>query len=525
MANEVVGVPKVGRSVFNLSYIKRFSSSMGKLYPSMVDEVVPGDIFEIRKQFVCRFLPMSSPVLHEINIHEWTFFVPYRLLMKPSGDAGGGATFSDSANWEDFLHGGDTGNTDYALPTWDPSVVTVGSLWDAFGFPIGVTPDADNRPLDFPRRAYNFIYREWFQDSEVEKSSLVAINADTDYMFAKRWEKDYFTTSRPSAQKGTSPSIPVSGTLDIDGQDDTITLKNTSDATAFNVRTDTAGDVILGGTPSATANARWVDPQLEVDLSTAITVDIEDFRLLIQTQRWMERNMRAGTRYPELIKAHFNVDMGDHRADRPEMIGATRVPLIVSEVLQTGVDSGDDGVGTMAGHGISVSNDFIGKYRVREYGLIMSILCVMPRTSYSQGINRQWSRETLYEFYWPSFANLSEQPVYQKEIFLSGVKSENETTFGYQGRYNEMRAKPDITTGKLAYNQTLNYWTFGREFAAAPSLNATFLSSRAAVNAGGIRTDPFMDASEDQFVMQVGNIVRAVRPLPLIALPGYLDRN
>ena len=219
------------------------------------------------------------------------------------------------------------------------------------------------------------------------------------------------------------------------------------------------------------------------------------------------------------------MDPGDHRVQEPELIGSTKVPIIVSEVLQTESSDATTDLGTMAGHGISVGNGFIGKYRVKEYGLIMSICCVMPRTAYSQGIDRQWSRETLYDFYWPAFANLSEQAVYQKELFLDGVKGNNETVFGYQARYNEMRAKRNILGGKLAYNQTLNYWTFGREFAAAPTLNATFLNARSAVNAGGVRADVFAASAEVQFVITVGNIIRAVRPLPLVALPGYLDRN
>ena len=170
-----------------------------------------------------------------------------------------------------------------------------------------------------------------------------------------------------------------------------------------------------------------------VDLSSATPFSIADFRLAFQIQRWLERNNRAGARYTEFLKAHFGVSPRDDRLHRPEYIGGTKAPIIVSEVLQTSSTDGTSPQGHLAGHGMSVNADFCGKYHATEYGLIMGIMSVMPRTMYQQGINRQWLRRTKYDFYFREFANLSEQAVERAEIYASAVNTENRTVFGYAG--------------------------------------------------------------------------------------------
>ena len=360
-----VGALVPERSAFDLSYSKTFTCDMGELIPVMCDEVVPGDVFKIGCESVIRFQPLVAPVLHEINQYVHYFFVPYRILW---------------SDWENFITGGVTGNLTPALPRWTPTNNAVGSLWDYLGFPTGISP-ADAYPLDFPRLAYNTIFNQYYRDE-----SLVSEVALTNESILNRaWEKDYFTSSLLSAQRGTPPALPISGTSKA-------------------VFTSTAGTTSLGldfwvsnNTVSATSKVPL--DKNTVDLSSASPFSIADFRLAFQIQRWLERNNRAGARYTEFLKAHFGVSPRDERLHRPEYIGGTKSPIIVSEVLQTSSTDGTSPQGHLAGHGLSVNADFCGKYHATEYGLIMGIMSVMPRTMYQQGINRQWLRRTKYDFY------------------------------------------------------------------------------------------------------------------------------
>jgi len=525
-----VGVNKPGKSVFNLSYEKIFSGYMGYLYPSMVDEVVPGDVFSVAKRITCRMMPLVAPIMHEVNLYEHTFFVPYRLLMTEElGDDGdfedmiiGGATYA----------GGDLSEID--IPTTSVGGGTIGGLADYLGFPPIGGPALGAQPVSFPFRAYAQIFNEYYRDVDLDPEVDIT-TAST--LQQRRWNKDYFTSARNFQQRGTPPALPLTGTIDITPAGSGVAYDGDS-RPFFNVN---GGNANLGmsvdtqmlklgaddGIVGEGAVSFHTHTGLEVDLSQgAITADVSDLRLIFQTQRWMERNMRAGTRYKEVIKAHFGENVGDARLDRPEYLGGIKIPLITSEVLGTNQDNTVNDQGTMAGHGIGVGSKFVCKYRVREYGLIMSILSVMPKTIYSQGIQRQWRKDTMYDFYWPEFANLSEQAVLTSEIYATQVEATNDTVFGYQGRYNEMRVKENMVCGQLRYGGTLNHWTLAREFASAPTLDANFVKSRyTATFGGGIRNDVFAVTDEHNLIIRVGNIIKAVRPLPIMSNPGLVDHS
>jgi len=249
----------------------------------------------------------------------------------------------------------------------------------------------------------------------------------------------------------------------------------------------------------------------------ASTFDIADLRLAFQVQRWMERNARAGVRYTEFLQAHFGVAPRDDRMQRPEYIGGSKSPIIVSEVLQTsGTKDEPTPQGNMAGHGISVSTNHCGKFRCQEFGLIMGILSVMPRSAYQQGINRQWLRRTKYDFFFPEFANLSEQVIETAEIYASGVEAENINPFGYQGRYDEMRIKPNMVVSEM--KDTYDYWHLGRIFTSAPTLDDTFITCTPSKRI-------FAAESEPGLIISHGNLIKAIRPIPLSAEPGLIDHN
>ncbi len=489
-----------GRSVFNLSYSKLFDCHHGELIPIMADEMVPGDSFKIGNEIVVRLQPLVSPVLHEINVYVHYFFVPYRILW---------------SDWEKFISGGLDGNDETVLPRWTSPNTDKWSLWDYMGLPIGVDPTGA-LPVRFPKQAYNMIYNEYYRD----QNQITEVGLEQGVILKRAWEKDYFTASLPWQQRGTSPALPISGTIEIDGIDRQITVNNTADATQRTIKIETTKNLETDVAPSGGGAMRWIDPSLSVDLGSAITFDVQDLRLAYQIQKWLERNARAGVRSVEFLKAHFGVAPKDERLQRPEYIGGSKSPIIVSEVMQTsatGLTGGTTEQGNLAGHGITADMNYCGKYRALEFGLIMGILSIMPRTQYSQGINRQWLRETRYDYYFPEFAHLSEQAVQRAEIYASAVEAENQTIFGYVGRYDEMRVKMNMAVGGMAYGQDLAYWTLAREFGSAPVLGQTFIEcngstvSQSRIFAHG--------TTAPGFIVHIGNKITAVRPLPIEGNP------
>lgn len=491
-----VGGLNPGRSVFDLSYEKKFTCDMGQLIPVMCDEVVPGDLIKIGNQAVIRFQPLVAPILHEINMYVHYFFVPYRILWD---------------DWEDFISGGEDGQFSDPIPTWTPTNTAEGSLWDYLGFPTGVNP-AGSLPIDFPRRAYARIYNEYYRDE-----TLIAEVSETQELILNRcWEKDYFTSALLWQQRGTAPALPISGTTSADWSASSVAVANPGIYAGASL---SVGDnrLLVNGAASRDNLFNFMNSNT-VDLSSATTFDIADLRLAFQIQKWLERNARAGARYTEFLRSHFGVSPRDDRLQRPEYIGGSKAPVIISEVLQTS-QTDTTAQGNLAGHGLTVAESYCGKYHVQEYGLIMGIMSVMPRTSYQQGINRQWLRSTKYDFYFPEFAHLSEQAIINAEICAKNADSAHNTTiFGYQGRYDEMRTKQNIVCGEM--RSTYDYWHLGRQFdpATPPTLNDDFVVCTP-------RKDIFAVPSEPGLIVSFGNLIKAFRPLPFMAEPGLIDHN
>ena len=423
------------------------------------------------------------------------FFVPYRILWD---------------DWEDFISGGVDGQFADPIPEWEPTLTTEGSLWDFFGFPVGVDPDGAY-PLDFPRRAYNLVYNEYYRDENLQTE--IALTNET--ILNRSWEKDYFTSSLPWQQRGTAPALPISGTTRAIWDASMFTKA----ATNFPIGTNGLAPVFeAGNAGTAPAAAKNAFNNNVVDLSSAATFDIADLRLAFQIQKWMERNARAGVRYTEFLRAHFGVSPRDERLQRPEYIGGSKAPCIISEVLQTSSTDATTPQGNLAGHGITVSDAYCGKYHAQEFGLIIGIMSIMPRSAYSQGIDKQWLRKTKYDFYFPEFANLSEQAILNAEICATGNPTHNQDIFGYQGRYDEMRTKnSQIVSGMRT---TFDYWHLGRQFSTGspPVLNEDFIKCVP-------RKDIFAVPSEPGLIVNFANIIKAFRPLPYMAVPGLIDHN
>lgn len=496
---------------------------MGQLIPVLCEEVVPGDFWKVGAEIVIRLNPLVAPVLHEVNVYVHYFFVPYRILW---------------TGWEEFITGGKDGMSVLSPPlAWTGPLAgggpQKGQLWDYFGFPIlGTTYPYDSMPVAFPFNAYALIWNEYYRDEDLQ-NELVWINDGDNTVIARiadvlyrNWEKDYFTTARPWQQRGIAPAFPLHGQVPVAWPDDAFGSQMLPQAYA-SAGVDSANSYTnmlvrqesgSGSETTAINNLKGFFGKGRVDLNDAVTFDVNYVRTAFALQRWMELNARAGVRYTEFLQSMFNVSPRDERLDRPEYFGGMKAPVIFSEVLQTSQSTGQSPQGTLAGHGITVASQYCGKYAVKEFGLVMGLMSIMPRASYQQGINRQWTRRSRYEYPFPQFVNLSEQAVLNKEIYVSNSPDINEEIFGYQGRFDELRYKPNMVCGNL--RDTLAYWHIGRIFNNRPNLNADFISTRSAV-----RKDIFAVQNVPGFIVNFGNKIRAVRPIPAIAEPGLLDHR
>lgn len=503
---------KPRRSAFNLSYSKAFTCDLGQLIPVACDEMVPGDTFVMGAEVVVRFQPMVTPILHPVNVTLHTFFVPYRLL---------------DEDFEAFITGGEDGQDASTLDRWTPTggnvtnddgtVVAdnaVGSLWDFFGFPTGIVPTGAT-PLAFPRAAYNLVWNFFYRDENLQTELALTSSVVKN----RSWQKDYFTSALENQQKGTAPALPLSGTSSAVWA--TGSFVNEANSTVVGVRSATAllPQIQSNGNANARTNLENMFNNNTVDLSYATTFDVADLRLAFQVQKWMERNARGGSRYTEFLQSHFGVGGNlDARLQRPEYIGGMRMPVIVSEVLQTS-ETDTTPQGTMAGHGLSAQADGIGKYTAQEFGCVITIMSIMPEPAYFQGIDRQWLRTTKYDFYSPEWAHLSEQAVIRAELYATAVANDNTTVFGYQGRYNEMRSKKNMVCSLMrpGVGSSLgDYWNMVREFAAAPELNETFIRCVP-------RKEWLAVPAEPACIVHVANKIKAIRPMPIEAAPGLID--
>lgn len=553
----VVGGLKPGRTAFDLSHTKLFDMSIGALVPILVEDCIPGDIFQFGFINTIRAQPLVTPIFHKLDAFIHVFFVPYRLL------------FSD---WEKFVTGGNSGDETVVLPKFLDNVInTEGDstihrygIYDYMGFPIfnpttGDALDSQNfvNPMpmiDLPWRAYWKIWMDFYRDANIQTvypdyttngitpvsvgetpneqmeslQDWVDAYASSDFEPAcdrlafRCWEKDYFTSALPWQQRGTSPAIPISGTTSA-AWDLAAFGGPSSTPSPFNFESDShespptakvSGNVLLNSYDWFNRNS--------VDF-TATGVDISDLRIAVQVQKWMERNARAGARYVEFIAAHFGVKVQDERLQRAEYIGGTKQPVVISEILQNS-ESGTTPQGNMAGHGMGVGGQFAGKYRVPEHGCIIALMSIMPEAIYQQGVERMWCKETRFDFPSPEFAHLSEQEITKKELyFKNDPGGDDDLRFGFQGYLDEYRTRQSRVCGRLA--NELDDWHMSRQFTGAPSLNEAFLTTKAFSDTRrnmfavpGVANNPY-----GQFLVQMRNVVKAIRPLPFIAEPGLLD--
>lgn len=517
--------PKESR--FNMSHDVKLSFNMGKLIPVLCEETLPGDRWRLTTQSLLRMAPMLAPVMHKVDVYVHHFFVANRIVFP---------------EFNDFMYQTKPGYTPPVRPFFGISSVPVGSLADHLGLPTSL--DSNETVNALPFAAYQKIWNDYFRDENLEpeldctltEGNNTARYAGTFGVLRNRaWQKDYFTSALPWAQKGDAITMPTGTLSDVPviyngntEQQPEVVMPGTSGASG----TDWPlyASPMDGGTPSkgefkardGSAGAFYdahYDPK---DTLTALTSEltlesatIEELRVSMLMQEWLEKSARGGTRSNEGGLVHFGVRSSDGRLQRPDYLGGSINPMVISEVLQTS-ESVETPQGNMAGHGLSAVNGRFIDYFCEEHGWMISVISILPKTAYQQGIHRKWSREDRFDYAWPTFANLGEQAVLNKEIYYdNGMDPNNNGVFGYQSRYAEYKHVQSRVSGE--FQESLAFWHMGRIFDAPPALNGTFVAADPTHRIFAV-TDP----AEDKIYAHVFHNASVTRKLPKYGIPVSL---
>jgi hypothetical protein len=528
MEHQFSQVPRadIPRSTFNRSHGHKTTFDADYLIPIMVDEVLPGDTFTCNTNFVCRLAsPTVLPLMDNLYLETFAFYVPYRLLWD---------------NWERFNGAQDNpaDSIDYTIPKYGSgnADLTNGTeqdlLADYMGLPYVASFDMGDASA-LPFRAYVKIWNEWFRDQNLQDSEVEYTDNGPDggnYNLLKRGKRhDYFTSSLPWPQKGTAVEAALSGNALVEGlaknnsntQNTTPLSVTESDGATQSYTTHFGiggGDIIM-----QTISAGNNTPAVWANLETAAGLDINDLRLAMQTQKLLERDARAGTRYTETIAAHFGVTVPDYRVQRPEFLGGGSSRINVTPVAQTtyqGTQTIEDAKGALSGIGMVAGNHSWTKSFV-EHGIVMILANVRGDITYSQGLERFWSRETRYDFFYPVLAQIGEQAVLNKEIYYQNL-STDESVWGYQERYAEYRYKPSRLSNHMRpqHSSSLDAFHLSEQFMSAPSLNSGFI-----VSSTGTPLDRAVSVpTEPHFIGDFYFDMKCARPMPLYGVPGNMDR-
>jgi len=502
---------KPQKSAFDLSHEKKFSMKMGNLTPILCEEILPGDSWRVNTEVLMRFAPMLAPLMHRVNVYTHFFFVPNRLIWE---------------DWENFITGGEDGNLEPARPYRTistgsfPGLFADGSLADHLGYSTGGTIAAPTLVNMLPFRAYTKIYNEYYRDQNLETEIDIDLTSSEDtsdpaiFTIQKRaWEKDYFTSALPWTQRGGDVSLPLTGNAPV-----TTVPENGVIYERIGGANPSSGAVNINTNQELTdATNNEIQPtNLYADMDAVTLGTIEELRRATKLQVWLERNARGGSRYIEQILSHFGVISSDQRLQRPEFLGGGKTPVVVSEVLQTSSTDATTPQGNPAGHGLAAGNSHRIKKSFEEHGYIIGILSVLPKTAYQQGTRKHLKKDDKFDYYFPEFAQLGEQPVLNSELY-DEYDSTSAETFGYQSRYAEYKYIPSSVHG--AFKNNLSFWHAGRIFASRPQLNEDFIKAETdTINARIFAAGD----TEDQLWVQCYNNIKALRPIPKINNPSLI---
>lgn len=536
----------ISRSRFDRSASLKTSFNAGDVVPFFLEEVLPGDTFSVDTSKVIRMQTLLTPMMDNVYLDTYYFFVPNRLVWD---------------HWKEFC-GENTESawipqTEYTMPQITSPAGqgwSVGTLADYFGIPTGV---AGLSVSALPFRAYALIMNEWFRDQNLQDplvvptddSTVAGVNSGTFVTDVAKGGKpfiaakyhDYFTSALPAPQKGPDVTIPVAqaGSYPVVALKDVDNNSLNTSPLIFGLFNRNSGTTVTRpysslGDPSSSANTSlvWSEPfngavpsnLMAVADGNAVAATINQLRLAFQIQKFYERQARGGSRYTEVVRSFFGVTSPDARLQRPEYLGGNRVPININQIVQqSGTESSGTPQGTVVGQSLTTDkhSDFTKSFT--EHGLIIGVMVARYDHTYQQGLNRLWSRKDKFDFYWPVFANIGEQAIKNKEIFAQGTDKDNEV-FGYQEAWAEYRYKPNMVTGEMrsAYAQSLDVWHLADDYSTLPSLSDSWIrEDKANID----RVLAVTSAVSNQFFADIYVKNYCTRPMPMYSVPGLIDHH
>lgn len=509
---------KIPRSSFWRPFRHITTMDMDKLYPILVEEILPGDVLHFNLNQFGRLNTPLVPFFDNVYWHWQAFFVPNRLVM---------------ANWQKLCGEQDNpgDSTDYLTPVCNYTQVTANDLANYMGWPVrpGVAQSGSALPL----RAYNLIWNQWYRDENLQDS--VAVKTDDTPDSGANYSilpvcktHDYFTSALPWPQKtlnGQGVQLPIGSTaavvsngaiptFNVTGGDKNFMLRNN------NVLSSTSRRLYVGDSGDNNATVSFGNQSgLVTDLSQATAATVNALRAAFAFQRVYERDARMGTRYPEILLGHYGVVSPDARLQIPEYLGGGKAHLLLNSVAQQSSTDSTSPQGNLAAYGVMASNNQGFSHSFLEHGWLLVLGCLRADLTYSQGMPRQFSRRTRFDYWWPEFSFLGEQYIKKKELFVSGTAADEEA-FGYQEYGAEYRYGRNQLSGLMSVDAPLSLgtkWTLSQKFISTPVLNADFVKSNTPI------ANVVAVANQPAFTMDFFMKTHWTRPMPTYSTPGLID--